>query len=869
MAAANQAHTALEYILSNVLGERATRTPYHQSPFRAAFEAAGIADINDFLIIEEDDWKDLEIQYRTVKTEPGAALGSPPSVKSMNDVTRKLSLVERRKLTQLKSWHADYGRRNPNVSPVAAWICLDTDVFTDWLARYQASPVQPARSDGGGEGPTVSNSPSSKDESTKLLESFTRSIKRDQSDYKPFKEDKYWLAFKRNLLITARAQNIERIFDLGFDRDDLSGADQELYDLQLKYGYAVLTKIVQTSQGKVYVRQHAIDGDATAVLHELVEYYTHSRVAEIAAQEVTTKINTIRMDSKWTAGGHAFLNHWRNLVLDLEEIKCEDINTTTAAQKRDWLIAALSTNIDMTNAITTWRTMDRMVVQSGTHRGTIYETDEVSFSNLWSHLETTAIDYDTTHKVDRSKQRAAHRGETRSTRPPFNSNNRDKWKNDPWNVDSVKWAKMTPQQWSEHTKKRHEAKDKEKQATQANKAASVKADIKAEVELALKSIRDANCTTVVPIQVADIKTTSVNTAQQAREAAMAANPSPIFQSILRASKAAAERNSSVPNASAVEANTGSVVTDTSGKHVYWQICNLHRHYHVSKSDKTTQEGSLVDRGANGGLAGDDMKVIETCPNATADVTGITNNVAKNLKIVLGAGRIISDRGPIIGLFPQYAYLGKGKTIHSPAQLEAFGLDVDERPRRSKNAGRQCITTPDGYKIPLKIRNGLAYMDMSFPSDADMETYPMVYFAADQEWDPTTLDDEFEDFQEAIFEPGDDELAYISPVNDFGELTSDRESDIDVMLMEVNRADSVTVDAVKREKVALKFDGMRPNFLWVSAERIKNTLAATTQFARSVGRIPFRKHFKTRWPAANVNRYNDDVATDTFFRTPQL
>ena len=63
MAAANQAHTALEYILSNVLGERATRTPYHQSPFRAAFEAAGIADINDFLIIEEDDWKDLEIQY--------------------------------------------------------------------------------------------------------------------------------------------------------------------------------------------------------------------------------------------------------------------------------------------------------------------------------------------------------------------------------------------------------------------------------------------------------------------------------------------------------------------------------------------------------------------------------------------------------------------------------------------------------------------------------------------------------------------------------------------------------------------------------------------------------------------------------------
>jgi hypothetical protein len=86
------------------------------------------------------------------------------------------------------------------------------------------------------------------------------------------------------------------------------------------------------------------------------------------------------------------------------------------------------------------------------------------------------------------------------------------------------------------------------------------------------------------------------------------------------------------------------------------------------------------------------------------VTGITNNVARNLEIVLGAGLIKSNCGPIIRLFPQYAYSGKGKTIHRPVQLESFGLDVDDRPRLFKRAGRQCIITPDGYKIPLKIRN---------------------------------------------------------------------------------------------------------------------------------------------------------------------
>jgi len=48
------------------------------------------------------------------------------------------------------------------------------------------------------------------------------------------------------------------------------------------------------------------------------------------------------------------------------------------------------------------------------------------------------------------------------------------------------------------------------------------------------------------------------------------------------------------------------------------------------------------------------------------------------------------------------------------------------------------------------------------------------------------------------------------------------------------------------------------------ERIRRTLDATTQVARADQRLPMRKHFKTRFPAANVSRLNDTVATDTFF-----
>jgi hypothetical protein len=149
----------------------------------------------------------------------------------------------------------------------------------------------------------------------------------------------------------------------------------------------------------------------------------------------------------------------------------------------------------------------------------------------------------------------------------------------------------------------------------------------------------------------------------------------------------------------------------------------------------------------------------------------------------------------------------------------------------------------------------------------MDKYPHVYFTADQEWNPSIVDDEYENFQEDIFDEEDDELAYTSPVNNFGQLTGNLEYDIDVMLMEVKNEYAIDMNGVKQNMMSPKFDRMRENFLWISTEWIKNTLAAMTQYARSIGRIPFRKHFKARWPAANVNRYNDEVAIDTIFWTP--
>ncbi len=70
-----------------------------------------------------------------------------------------------------------------------------------------------------------------------------------------------------------------------------------------------------------------------------------------------------------------------------------------------------------------------------------------------------------------------------------------------------------------------------------------------------------------------------------------------------------------------------------------------------------------------------------------------------------------------------------------------------------------------------------------------------------------------------------------------------------------------------QKLRRKFtdlDILKPNFGWISTERIQQTLEKTTQFYRATPHTPFRKHYKSRFPAANVRRIDEWYATDTFF-----
>ena len=80
----------------------------------------------------------------------------------------------------------------------------------------------------------------------------------------------------------------------------------------------------------------------------------------------------------------------------------------------------------------------------------------------------------------------------------------------------------------------------------------------------------------------------------------------------------------------------------------------------------TSHGQLLDWGANGGLAGSDMKVIHKT-NHKINIIGIDNDELTGLDVVTAASLFHTPQGKIVGIFNEHAYLGKGCSIHSQSR----------------------------------------------------------------------------------------------------------------------------------------------------------------------------------------------------------
>jgi hypothetical protein len=343
----------------------------------------------------------------------------------------------------------------------------------------------------------------------------------------------------------------------------------------------------------------------------------------------------------------------------------------------------------------------------------------------------------------------------------------------------------------------------------------------------------------------------------------------------------------------------------------YRAVNVARLYTVSSTHRTTVSGSLIDRGANGGIAGDDVRVIEHTMR-TVDVRGIDNHEVTGIPIVTAGGVVKTQHGPVIAILSQYAYLGSGKTIHSAAQLEHYQNDVNDRSIKV-HGGLQRILTLDGYVIPINIVGGLPYISMRPYTDDEWDRLPHVILTSDLDWDPTVLDhtlDDDEHWYDAMCDldtppydsPFDSEgtyhdrvvaqtstspctpVAFVDlPSHDYTTALTD--ADIDAVIdrcvyyaqtdgtaYSIHNLES-TVSASSPRTISDKdpdYEALRPYFGWLPLDTIKETFARTTQYARMPMSTYLKRQFKSPYPALNVHRRHEPVATDTVYSdTPAI
>ena len=297
-----------------------------------------------------------------------------------------------------------------------------------------------------------------------------------------------------------------------------------------------------------------------------------------------------------------------------------------------------------------------------------------------------------------------------------------------------------------------------------------------------------------------------------------------------------------------------------------QVCQRYLFQHANHTNQ-----QLVACGANGGLAGSDMRVIHKT-HRKINIQGIDNHEVTGLDVVTAATLLNTSQGKVIGIFNEYAYLGKGSSIHSSGQLEWFKTNVDEK--SVKVGGTQLITTLDGYSVPLLIKDGLAYAtSLGRPTDQDMDTYPHVFFTSPDEWDPSVLDHD---------PPHLDGLDPSQvPDQPFGDPMFDAYGDFnECIIANLNTLlDAPPADCGSYTEISSFFtanlhqsspqepdwNALHPSFAWTSPSSIKDTFNVTTRHGMAPHTQDYiNKHFKSRNPVFNIPRCSEAVATDTIF-----
>ena len=688
-------------------------------------------------------------------------------------------------------------------------------------------------------------------ESYITLTNFKKGIKRDASAYPIFKNERYYNTFIRHFKATAKAQGLSTLMDPNFT----PGSDeygQQLFQEQQDFLYSVLISSLKTDFSEALVKDH--EGDAQLILELLHEHHTgNSQSSRSEINRITKYLTNIKLDDTWRGTNESFLMHYNDQLRLLDSLvdpeeKLPDNTRVTFLESAVESVPdlrrvkitdnVLQAQLDSTRPITYKSYFDLLKdaafhLDQATKRGNKIRRTNVHFSGPNDEGD---------HQNPLSDDLQAIQQEDVCSEPPeplsysvFQSHFQGS------STSSTQKIFLPKHIWEKLSKDQQQMIIDHNRSLPKSGSSSILTPNKSPSPLPHKP---------TPQQTA--KSQQVHTHQSDESTAdstkIETTPSdPLLAMVHQSIHTSDDDGSDITK----------VLSAKRSRQI--QVC---KHYIFQHANHTNNQ--LVDRGANGGLAGSDMRVIYKT-HRKIYISGIDNHEVNGLDVVTAATLLNTSLGKVIGIFNEYAHLGKGSSIHSSGQLEWFKTHVDEK--SIKVGGTQLITTLDGYSVPLLIKDGLAYAtSLGRPTDHDMDSYPHVFFTSPDEWDPSVLDHDHPpldglDPSQVLDQPFGDPM--FDAYGDFNERII---ANLNILLdAPPEDCRSYTANLHQSSSQEPDWNALRPFFAWTSPSSIQDTFNVTTRHGIAPHTQDYiKKHFKSRNPVFNIPRRSEAVATDTIF-----
>ena len=494
-------------------------------------------------------------------------------------------------------------------------------------------------------------------ESKTALNNFKKGTKRDASVYPIFKNDKYYDTFQRSFLVNLKAQGLYDVADPDHDPESGDIYEQELFQGKQSFVYSVLVTSLQTEKGRELVKE--FEGDARSIILKLHHYHTKSNVAQHDIITLTTDITNLTLNDTWKGTVRQFLSHFKEKLRLLDSLvpvsdQLPEITRITFLQR------AVQQNHDLR----------QIHVMDSVWRFKTDSTDTLTFETYYNLLWDAAHQYDL-HHTKRGPQRKAFLSQQEEVNDEDGygieqeqfSTDPEPEEPSPYSVYQSSFHPKMPQKsylppkiWetlSESTKQmkiEHNKKDKLNNPTPYSSGSKTKPN------------PTLGKPTSAPQQVH----------QHSQDESTEASP-PDTPTQTLVNKCLAEGGidpTDIQNVMSVSHAKRNISSHDSSRKIH-----IHQRYVFTRVNQSNHH--LIDRGANGGLAGADMKVIHTTPRKI-NIVGIDDHELTGLNVVTAAALLDTQKGPIIGIFHEYAHLGKGKSIHASGQMEWFNCQVDDR-----------------------------------------------------------------------------------------------------------------------------------------------------------------------------------------------